>query len=123
MLEIKVVDTPITAQMKHAALKWFKEKLPKSTGQVVYAGIWQDAWKLDFPAGESNKTKAVLALYDDATQDAYTLLDHFGIYCEVTLEPPVTARRRAWEAGFGDVRVNNEEQQTYLWCLKSGRAK
>ena len=123
MLEIKVVDKTPTAAMKNAALAWMKSKLPAQSGQVVFAGIWQDSWKQDFPSGESPKTRAVLSMYDDATIDAYSLLDHAGVYCEVTLDTPATARRRAWTARFGDVVVGCGEGQTYLWALKSGRAK
>jgi len=122
MLEVKVVDKTPTAEMKNAALTWMKSKLPARGGQVVFAGIWQEAWKQDFPPGESPKTRAVLALYEDATVDSYTLLDHAGVYCEVTLEPPAAARRRAFGARFSDIVVGNDEHQTYLWCLKSGRA-
>lgn len=123
MLEIKVVDKSTTAQMKNTALTWMKSKLPPQGGQIVYAGIWQDTWKLDFTHGESPKTRAVLSMYEDATVDAYLLLDHFGVYCEVTLDAPATAQRRAWAARFGDVKVSNDGEQTYLWALKAGRAK
>ena len=124
MLEIEVIDSnPPTARMKNIALEWMKSKLPKQAGQIVFAGIWQDSWKLDFPHGESSKTRAVLAMYDDASTDAYLILYHSGVYCEITTDPPATARRRAWEAGFGDVVVGNDGNQTYLWALKSGRPK
>lgn len=123
MLEIKPVDRTITAAMKNTALMWLKSKLPQQSGQIVFVGLWQDAWKLDFPSGESPKTRAVLALYEDATPDAHALLDHFGVYCEVTLDPAATAQRRAWAARFSNVSVSDDGKQRYLWAMKSGRSQ
>ena len=111
-----------SAEMKNTALAWMKSKMPPQNGQVSFAGLWQDSWKLDFPAGEYPKTRAVLALYEDAVADAFALLDHGGIYCEVTLDHPATAQRRALSI-FGDVKVSHDENQTYLWARKSGRVK
>ena len=88
---------------------------------MVFAGMWQDMWKRDFPDGSSAKTKMVLSLYEDAAADARALLDHQGVYCEVTIDDPVTARNRAMKAGFGDVVVSSDSEQRYLWCRKVGR--
>ena len=123
ILNVNIVDRTPTAEMKNAAMTWFKEKLPAQSGQIVFSGLWQEAWKVDFPNGESNKTRAVLSLYEDASQDAYLLLDHSGVYCEVTLDSAVIAQKRAWASRFSDLKVGDDGKQRYLWCLKSGRAK
>lgn len=104
------------------ALKWLQARQQESSdGQVVFAGLWQEPWKKDFKPGPHPRTKVVLALYEDAAADALPMLDHLGLYCEVTCEPAEVARNRLFAAGFKDVTVAADEQQCYVLARKSGR--
>lgn len=102
------------------ALGWMHNTVRRE-GQVTFAGIWQDSWKRDFPAGAHPRTKAVLSLYDDAAADARALLDHLGVYAEVTNDSIGTARLRMTAAGFSDVTVTADKDQRYVLARKAGR--